>query len=139
MIQNHLIAWAVCWLVESTGKLWVRLGWSGSGSGIGSGWWMNAVVSDICRHILPQQCASCHIVTYVAVTCKIVIIPVVAATRRTNTSVLHCNKLNCNFKGGSPSPFHSCGVWLISLEKGGVWGSSDCAFSTSLGLLFVPF
>lgn len=31
MIQNHLIAWAVCWLVESTGCL-------GAGSGSGSGW-----------------------------------------------------------------------------------------------------
>lgn len=62
--------------------------------GLFGGWYV--VVSDICRHILRL---SPNIgLTYVAVTCKIVIIPAVAT--RTSTSAMHCNKLNWNFKEG---------------------------------------
>lgn len=62
--------------------------------GLFGGWYV--VVSDICRHILRLRPGIG--LTYVAVTCKIVIIPAVAT--RTSTSAMHCNKLNWNFKEG---------------------------------------
>lgn len=117
------------------------------------GWYV--VVSDICRHILRLRPGIG--LTYVAVTCKIVIIPAVAT--RTSTSAMHCNKLNWNFKEGEIA-FDSfvcvCILWQVSYGLSVVKRvylchlfstlaqliCTDCTFCvsdnrTSLGLLLV--
>lgn len=89
--------------------------------GLFGGWY--AVVSDICRHILRLRPGIG--LTYVAVTCKIVIIPAVAT--RTSTSAMHCNKLNWNFKEGEIA-FDSfvcvCILWQVSYGLSEVRGGS---------------
>lgn len=121
--------------------------------GLFGGWYV--VVSDICRHILRLRRSIG--LTYVAVTCKIVIIPAVAT--RTSTSAMHCNKLNWNFKEGQIA-FDSfvcvCILWQVSYGLSVVKRvyfchlcrtlaqliCTDCTFCvsdnrTSLGLLLV--